>query len=797
MASREEPQVNDTRGLPDIPAPQETLFEEDPTAEDSVQAAATPEQNGDAPSPAAEASGDVVSPARPLGMASFPGGPPPVSIPPPTMPLFTQPEPAPAAPSFRVTTVESTAPFRPAGPPPPAPSTTQTPPALAAEPEEAEEAEVQVEAEAAAEPDADTVMAPEAAVEPAPEVPVEVETPSAGREAAAAEAPAAREAAAGEAPAAAEASAAAEAGAVPEAAEVTPGAASAAPEAPAESEVQTPPAKPARRPRGGRGKARERAEATTAEAATTGAAGPEAAAAEEPVEAGPAELPPVPAASSDEAPDHAATTVELPAGTTETKAGEGAADDEELTGAGSARTRARRRRRAAAKARLRSDEPAEPAARGDAATGETTVPAARAAAAQPAHDRTGRPSASAAERPQGSSTRGAGRQRGAASAAPSAAPPADPSPAPATAPGAAPPAAEAGTDESAPTRGRSRGRRRVGSRSQGAAPRIQKALQPGQAILVQVTKDPIGAKGARLTTQVSLAGRYLVLQPEDSTFGISRRLPENERTRLREILKEVRPKGLGLIVRTAAEGATADDLRADLTRLQARWETIERKARKASPPAVIYQEPELVVRVIRDIFSPDFVELVVDAPGLYERVKSYLEEVAPDLLPKVHAHDGRLALFEQYRVTEQIHKALERKVWLPSGGSLVIDQTEAMTVVDVNTGKYVGKSNLEETVVATNLEAADEIVRQLRLRDIGGIIIIDFIDMLFEKNQHAVVERLRSALARDKTKSQVMEVSSLGLVQMTRKRVSGGLLDSFSETCPACEGRGVVITHDV
>src|SRR6266545_219172 len=209
------------------------------------------------------------------------------------------------------------------------------------------------------------------------------------------------------------------------------------------------------------------------------------------------------------------------------------------------------------------------------------------------------------------------------------------------------------------------------------------------------------------------------------------------------------------------------------------------------------KEPELVVRVIRDIFSPDFIELVVDAPGLYERVKTYLEEVAPDLLPKVKAHDGRLALFEQYRVTEQIHKALERKVWLPSGGSLVIDQTEAMTVVDVNTGKYVGKSNLEETVVATNLEAADEIVRQLRLRDIGGIIIIDFIDMLFEKNQHAVVERLRSALARDKTKSQVMEVSSLGLVQMTRKRVSGGLLDSFSETCPACEGRGVVITHDV
>ncbi|HYT25851.1 MAG TPA: Rne/Rng family ribonuclease, partial [Actinomycetota bacterium] len=330
----------------------------------------------------------------------------------------------------------------------------------------------------------------------------------------------------------------------------------------------------------------------------------------------------------------------------------------------------------------------------------------------------------------------------------------------------------------------------------GEAPRIEKALKPGQSVLVQVTKDPIGAKGARLTAQVSLAGRYLVLQPEDNTFGISRRLPEDERSRLREILKEVRPKGLGLIVRTAAEGATADDLRADLARLQARWEAVGGKARKASAPAVIYSEPELVVRVIRDIFSPDFVELAVDAPELYERVKDYLEEVAPDLLPRLRLHDGRLPLFEERHVVEQIHKALERKVWLPSGGSIVIDRTEAMTVVDVNTGKFVGKSNLEETVVANNLEAADEIVRQLRLRDIGGIIIIDFIDMLFERNQQAVVERLRAALARDKTKSQVMEVSSLGLVQMTRKRVSGGLLESFSETCPTCEGRGVVITHE-
>jgi ribonuclease E len=1017
MASREEPQVHDTRGLPDVPAPQETLFEEDPTPEETAEASATPERNGETPSQPAEGSGEVVSPARPRGMASFPGGPPPVSTPPPTMSLFPQPEPAPSAPSFRVTTVESTAAFRPAGPPPPAPPPTETPPALAAEPEAAEDPDVVVGAEASAEPSV-AVEAPETPTEAAAEAAAEDKSPAAS------------------------------------------------PEAQAAAGTGTPPAKPARRTRGGRSRPRERGE-TTAEATVTGAAGPEAAAAEEPVmetaadepteapeaaeaaasaeappatteepvatgapasepetvqmpaasseapprsrrrrsrsgraaaqagqapaaadseaetqtmaalaaagvtEAGTDELPPIPAAPGEAAPaeaspvDRSAATTELPpaaaaaqaeelppaaaaaqaqagqdtgqaeAGTTvaEEEAGQGAAEAEipegtataEPTGGGSSRTRARRRRRAAAKARLRSGEPGEAGEAGEAAaeapTQQTTTPADQPTADQPTADqpapaRTERP---AVERPRGIPTRGPGRQRAAASATSA--------------------ATETPTEEPTPTRGRARGRRRAAARAQdeaaatvtepapartpapterstrleasrargtrqgqagdrgrrrrrsgltedqkrvlregperrmlvtegaertqigviegrtlvehyvtrktgrsmvgniylgrvqnvlpgmeaafidigkgrnavlyagevnyneedldGEAPRIEKALKPGQSILVQVTKDPIGAKGARLTTQVSLAGRYLVLQPEDSTFGISRRLPEGERIRLREILKEVRPKGLGLIVRTAADGATADDLRADLARLQARWETIERKAKKASPPAVMYQEPELVVRVIRDIFSPDFVELVVDAPGLYERVKAYLEEVAPDLLPRVRAHDGRLALFEQYRVTEQIHKALERKVWLPSGGSLVIDQTEAMTVVDVNTGKYVGKSNLEETVVATNLEAAEEIVRQLRLRDIGGIIIIDFIDMLFEKNQQAVVERLRSALARDKTKSQVMEVSSLGLVQMTRKRVSGGLLDSFSETCPTCEGRGVVITHEV
>jgi ribonuclease E len=985
MASREEPQVEDTRGLPDVPAPQETLFEEEPSPEETAEATAGPERNGDTPSATSEPG--VVSPARPRGVASFPGGPPPVSTPPPTAPLFPQAEPVtPAKLSFRVTTVESTAAFRPAGPPPAAPPPTETSPALAAEPEpevEVEEVEIQAEVTAAVEP--------QTAVEPAAEATVEAAPPAAEASATAEVAPPAAEAAVKVEPPAAEASATAK--------------------------VETPPAKPARRTRSGRtSKARDRAAATTTEAPATetpvtGAAAPEAAAAEAPVVETAAQAPPTasgsveieaagpsggepaemgeepaarpatrgrrrrsrsgraatqpdgePAAESQTAIQPVAAaepsatgpeTAEAPTpeAAASSDAGQGTAAAEVATGtgeiqaeedvagaeasrAGSARTRARRRRRAAAKARLRGAQPGE--ATGTAEAGEATATAdGEPAGTQPASVGTERP---AAERTRSAAARGPGRQRGAATA------PAGGAPAAAT--------TTAGTEEAAPApaRGRGRGRRRVGSRSQGEAatatatstatepapapapapartpapaerstrleasrargtrqgqggdrgrrrrrggltedqkrvlregperrmlvtegaertqigviegrtlvehyvtrktgrsmvgniylgrvqnvlpgmeaafidigkgrnavlyagevnyneedldgeaPRIEKALKPGQAILVQVTKDPIGAKGARLTTQVSLAGRYLVLQPEDSTFGISRRLPEAERLRLREILKEVRPKGLGLIVRTAAEGATADDLRADLARLQARWDTIERKAKKASPPAVIYQEPELVVRVIRDIFSPDFVELVVDAPGLYERVKTYLEEVAPDLLPKVRAHDGRLALFEQYRVSEQIHKALERKVWLPSGGSLVIDQTEAMTVVDVNTGKYVGKSNLEETVVATNLEAAEEIVRQLRLRDIGGIIIIDFIDMLFEKNQHAVVERLRSALARDKTKSQVMEVSSLGLVQMTRKRVSGGLLDSFSETCPACEGRGVVITHEV
>jgi len=986
MASQEEPQVDDTRGLPDIPAPQETLFGQGTTDEETPSAAA--EHNGEAAAPAGEPAGAVVSPARPRGIASFPGGPPPVSTPPPTVPLFSLAEAPTAddAPRFRVTTVESTAgAFRPAGPPPPVPPPAAEPPdrpagEVTAEPEEVEvEPEIAVEAEeprevepepaeaaveAGAEAAVEAVEAEEAettAVEAEAAVEAEPTKPArsgrlgrSGRSGRTRSARAARTARAEEgAVAGATAEAGAEDGTTVEVpAEVTA-------EVPAAGAGTGEPAARAAPSRSRRRRGRpSRAAAVAgegepgAEPAATAPEGAEVAAATGP-DAVPEVIPEVVPDAVAAAPEEAVPAGTAgPAGTTgpagtaaaEPAAAEGEGEEDAASGdngtaAGSARTRARRRRRAAAKARLRSapadqapaaepgpaaesPDPAAPAP--DPATAAPATAAAPAGpASRPTPARTGRPAASTAERAPGRDARGPGRQRPAAPAAP---------------------AGEAGSDQAAPPRARGRRRRLTGSRSQGEAaptatataaepapaaapaapaapserstrleanrtrgvrqgadrgrrrrrgglseeqkrvlregperrmlvtegaertqigvlegrtlvehyvtrkagrslvgniylgrvqnvlpgmeaafvdigkgrnavlyagevnyseedldgeaPRIEKALKPGQSILVQVTKDPIGAKGARLTTQVSLAGRYLVLQPEDSTFGISRRLPEPERARLREILKEVRPKGLGLIVRTAAEGATAADLRADLSRLQARWEAIARKARKASPPAVIYQEPELVVRVIRDIFSPDFAELVVDASGLYERVKSYLDEVAPDLLPKVRAHDGRLPLFEQYRVSEQIHKALERKVWLPSGGSLVIDQTEAMTVVDVNTGKYVGKSNLEETVVATNLEAAEETVRQLRLRDIGGIIIIDFIDMLFEKNQQAVVERLRSALARDKTKSQVMEVSSLGLVQMTRKRVSGGLLDSFSETCPTCEGRGVVITHE-
>jgi ribonuclease E len=332
---------------------------------------------------------------------------------------------------------------------------------------------------------------------------------------------------------------------------------------------------------------------------------------------------------------------------------------------------------------------------------------------------------------------------------------------------------------------------------EGEAPRIEHVLKAGQNVLVEVTKDPMGGKGARLTQEISLPGRYLVLVPKNpQVLGISRRLPDTERRRLKDILKKVKPAEHGVIVRTAAEDAEADDLQADLERLVAEWGAIEKSAKRGKAPRLLHEEPELTVRVVRDLFTEgEFKEMVTDSPAIYERVTSYLQGVAPELLPKVRMHEGKLPILESFHVTEQIHKALERKVWLPSGGYIVIDRTEAMTVIDVNTGKHVGKANLEETVTKTNAEAAEEIARQLRLRDIGGIIIIDFIDMLLERNKDKVVDTLKNAMAADKTRSQVFDISPLGLLEVTRKRVSAGLLESFSETCPTCEGRGIILTH--
>jgi ribonuclease E len=330
------------------------------------------------------------------------------------------------------------------------------------------------------------------------------------------------------------------------------------------------------------------------------------------------------------------------------------------------------------------------------------------------------------------------------------------------------------------------------------APRIEKILKPGQAVLVQVTKDPLGTKGARLTAQISLAGRYMVLAPEQQLSGISRRLAEDERSRLRTILRTLKTDGNGLIVRTAAEGASAEALKRDLENLLKIWNEIKAKQKKEKAPALLYEEPELVMRVARDIFSGDFAKVIVDSKRIYETLRSYLEETGPDLLERLELYEGALPIFEHFHVVEQIHKALERKVWLPSGGSIVIDRTEALTVIDVNTSKFVGKGgSLEETVFKNNLEAADEVARQLRLRDIGGIIVIDFIDMIVPANREQVLRTLKRALSRDKTRSQVFDVSSLGLVEMTRKKVSEGLLEAFSEPCPNCEGRGIVITHEI
>ncbi|MFC5661219.1 Rne/Rng family ribonuclease, partial [Streptomyces nogalater] len=331
----------------------------------------------------------------------------------------------------------------------------------------------------------------------------------------------------------------------------------------------------------------------------------------------------------------------------------------------------------------------------------------------------------------------------------------------------------------------------------GGPRRIESALKSGQSVLVQVTKDPIGHKGARLTSQVSLPGRYLVYVPEGSMTGISRKLPDTERARLKTILKKIVPEKAGVIVRTAAEGASEDELRRDVERLQAQWEEIQKKAKSGNAPTLLYGEPDMTVRVVRDIFNEDFSKVVVSGDDAWQTIHGYVSHVAPDLAGRLSKWTSEVDVFATYRIDEQLAKALDRKVWLPSGGSLVIDRTEAMVVIDVNTGKFTGQGgNLEETVTRNNLEAAEEIVRQLRLRDLGGIIVIDFIDMVLESNRDLVLRRLLECLGRDRTKHQVAEVTSLGLVQMTRKRVGQGLLESFSETCVHCNGRGVIVHLD-
>ncbi len=333
---------------------------------------------------------------------------------------------------------------------------------------------------------------------------------------------------------------------------------------------------------------------------------------------------------------------------------------------------------------------------------------------------------------------------------------------------------------------------------EGVAKRIESALKSGQSIMVQVTKDPIGHKGARLTSQISLPGRYLVYVPGASMTGISRKLPDTERNRLKQILKKVAPEEGGIIVRTAAEGASEEELQHDVTRLVAQWQAIERKAKTASAPDLLYGEPDLTIRVVRDIFNEDFTKLVIASDSEWDLVDEYVRYVAPNLADRLERWTDDKELFTAYRIDEQLAKALDRKVWLPSGGSLVIDTTEAMTVIDVNTGKFTGQGgNLEQTVTRNNLEAAEEIVRQLRLRDIGGIIVIDFIDMVLESNRDLVLRRLIECLARDRTKHQVAEVTSLGLVQMTRKRVGSGLLAAFSVPCEHCNGRGIIVSTDL
>jgi len=326
--------------------------------------------------------------------------------------------------------------------------------------------------------------------------------------------------------------------------------------------------------------------------------------------------------------------------------------------------------------------------------------------------------------------------------------------------------------------------------------RIEQILKARQTILCQVTKNPIGAKGARLTQEISLPGRFVVLVPNSTTYGISKRLPDNERKRLRQILDKVKPQGHGLIVRTAAEGINADELQEDVARLAGQWDQIEALAAKSQAPTLLYRDPDLSIRVIREEFNQDYRQVVIDDAAVYEQVRDYVRSISPALVERVELYDptahGGLPIYEQHHVHEQLHKALDRKVWLPSGGSLIIERTEALTVIDVNTGKNVGSKSLEETVFRNNLEAAEESARQLRLRDIGGIIVIDFIDMEIRANRETVIATFRQALSRDKTRTQVFDISELGLVEMTRKRIGEGLIESLSESCPTCEGRGMI-----
>ncbi|WP_116200472.1 translation initiation factor IF-2 N-terminal domain-containing protein [Amycolatopsis circi] len=337
---------------------------------------------------------------------------------------------------------------------------------------------------------------------------------------------------------------------------------------------------------------------------------------------------------------------------------------------------------------------------------------------------------------------------------------------------------------------------------EGKARKIEQALSTGDSVLVQVTKDPVGHKGARLTTQISLPGRFLVYVPAGGATGISRKLPENERRRLKDILKRIVPEDAGVIIRTASEGIGEEELGRDVDRLKAQWDVIKEKAaaasgKKGSAPTMLYEEPDLLVKVVRDLFTEDFAKLEVQGSRPWDTINDYVQHVAPDLADRLKRYTGTGDAFADHRIDEQITKALDRKVWLPSGGYLVIDRTEAMTVIDVNTGKFTGSGgNLEETVTRNNLESAEEIVRQLRLRDIGGIIVIDFIDMVLESNRELVLRRLTECLGRDRTRHQVAEVTSLGLVQMTRKKIGTGLLEAFSTPCEHCKGRGVVVSTE-